>query len=273
MPIRFLFFILLMLGGCSSFSINRSIKHSVVRFSQSVLPEASGIIPSRITPGIFWLINDSGNPPALVAMDNRGKVITNLKISGVTNTDWESLTLGPKGKLVIGDLGNNLRLRTDQALVFMDEPDPARPVVTNLQVLPLVFNDLAPYGDHTPNVEALFTVGGQFWMLTKRRDDRSLLCRIEVDFDSSTAMVKPIQTITIPGLVTGADYHADRRELAILTYTAVYLFAWKSDSPHLNDRPVKMIPIFFKQAEGICWEGNTLRIVNEQGEMKVISTN
>ncbi|MFQ6614471.1 MAG: hypothetical protein ACE5D1_06465, partial [Fidelibacterota bacterium] len=163
------------------------------------------------------------------------------------------------------------RRRVDQKLIVIDEPDPQQPEIQAAKSFPLVFTDLAPFGNRTPNVEALFTVDDQYWILTKRQDDRSLLCRIQMNFTDPAAKVEPVQSLAIPGQVTGADYNAHRREVAVLTYTAVYLFQWRPESVPLGNYPRKTIPIFFKQAEGICWDGNAVRIENEQGEMKVIS--
>ena len=42
------------------------------RLDHPAIREASGIVASRRYPGIFWVHNDSGNPPALYAVRRDG---------------------------------------------------------------------------------------------------------------------------------------------------------------------------------------------------------
>ena len=60
------------------------------------LPEASGIVASRITQGRVWLHNDSG-APVLFAFDHDGKSAGRLMVTGARVEDWEALAIGPCG--------------------------------------------------------------------------------------------------------------------------------------------------------------------------------
>ncbi|RMF10978.1 MAG: hypothetical protein D6762_00320 [Candidatus Neomarinimicrobiota bacterium] len=239
---------------------------AVVSFPTERIPEASGIVPALEQPGIFWLISDSGNPPELVAIDARGQVRGVCSLSGVINADWEALTRRPDGTLVIGDLGNNLHRRRDQRILVLEEPAPGQTVADPGGTYPLVWPADSPWSPRTPDVEALFSVGDSLWALTKQNDDETWLLRLEIS--GGVVHPLPVQSVTLPGLVTGADYSAERRQVAVLTYTGIYIYDWRRDPPHLADRPRRLRPIWFQQAEGICWDGNTLRVVNEQGRMK-----
>ena len=98
------------------------------RFDTRVLPEASGIVKSRRHPGIFWVHNDSGNPPALFAIRRDGTVVREFRLE-VPNVDWEDIAADGEGHLYLGDIGNNGGVLPLRAIYRLDEPDPARPSI------------------------------------------------------------------------------------------------------------------------------------------------
>src|SRR3954452_480338 len=77
------------------------------RFDHRGIAEPSGIVASRKNPGIFWVHNDSGNPPVLFAVKRDGKLVREYRVEAV-NLDWEDIAIDDAGHLYIGDIGNNL---------------------------------------------------------------------------------------------------------------------------------------------------------------------
>src|SRR6516165_11844808 len=69
------------------------------------VPEASGIVKSRRYPGIFWVHNDSGNPPLLFAIRGDGCIVRQFRVA-VPNIDWEDIAIDDQGHLYVGDIGN-----------------------------------------------------------------------------------------------------------------------------------------------------------------------
>src|SRR5271165_6626864 len=108
------------------------------RFDARALPEASGIAKSRRHPGIFWVHNDSGNPPALFAIRRDGTVVREFRLE-VPNVDWEDIAADNEGHLYLGDIGNNGGLLALRAVYRLDEPDPARPATAPLRVSAATF--------------------------------------------------------------------------------------------------------------------------------------
>ena len=51
-----------------------SDQEALGKFDLRAIPEASGIVKSRRYPGIFWVHNDSGKPPALFAIRRDGTI-------------------------------------------------------------------------------------------------------------------------------------------------------------------------------------------------------
>src|SRR3954470_12775279 len=76
------------------------------RLEHPAIREASGIVASRRHPGIFWVHNDSGNPPALYAIRRDGALVRAYRV-GVPNVDWEDIAADGEGHLFLGDTGNN----------------------------------------------------------------------------------------------------------------------------------------------------------------------
>ena len=93
---------------------------------RAALPEASGIAKSRRYPGIFWVHNDSGNPPAIFAIRRDGTIVREFRL-GVPNIDWEDIAADDHGHLYVGDIGNNGGLLAVRAVYRIDEPDPGKP--------------------------------------------------------------------------------------------------------------------------------------------------
>jgi len=70
-----------------------------------ILHEASGLIYQA--PDSLWWHNDSGDGPVLYRTDLTGQVLEQRPLAGARAADWEDLTVDPRGRLYIGDFGNN----------------------------------------------------------------------------------------------------------------------------------------------------------------------
>ncbi len=89
------------------------------------LTESSGIVPSTVREGVFWTFEDSGNEPALYAMDSTGRDLGTVRVANAVNEDWEAIAGGPCGDgrcLYIGDVGDNLELRRSRVIYRVREP-------------------------------------------------------------------------------------------------------------------------------------------------------
>src|SRR4051812_22769462 len=75
------------------------------RLDHPPIREASGIVKSRRPPGIFWVHNDSGSPPALFAVRRDGALVREYSVN-VPNLDWEDIAADDRGHLYLGEIGN-----------------------------------------------------------------------------------------------------------------------------------------------------------------------
>ena len=103
-----------------------------------LVPESSGVIPSRLARDVYWTHNDSGSEhPRVWAFrlspaDRQRHVAHHLgyvELPGASNHDWEDIAAGPGGRIYVFDGGDNPPCkRTGKHIIRFVEPkiDPRR---------------------------------------------------------------------------------------------------------------------------------------------------
>ncbi len=100
------------------------------------VPETSALVASRLEDDVYWTIQDRSPEDDRAALHGfrlvdgevdpnyggPGKIRT-VMVRDVANVDWETLSHGPDGTLLIGDLGNNDCRRNDQKVLQVREPE------------------------------------------------------------------------------------------------------------------------------------------------------
>ena len=99
---------------------------STFKLSSQTLSEPSGLAASSHHADIFWTHDDSGGNPEIFAVNRDGKVLGVFKVEGAEANDWEAIATDRKGKLYIGDFGNNRNTRRDLVIYQVREPRFAR---------------------------------------------------------------------------------------------------------------------------------------------------
>lgn len=252
--------------------------------------EPSGIVASRKYADIFWTHGDSGRPPKLYAVDRQGALVAELTVDGVENVDWEDIALDEHGNLWIGDIGNNFSDRKDLVVLCIAEPDPyagLESVGVDRRVR-FTYPDQDDFSDSRGpfDAEALFWWSGSLWLATKHRQDTlTVLYRfpqldmLDIDevvlervseWDLGTQLGEGHPPSNYPGMATGAGVSVDQKQLALLSYDAVFVFELAAGQPDPFAGKVHRIaldPRYVDQVEGVAWEGEQLLLVNESGAM------
>lgn len=245
------------------------------------LAEASGAAVTTRRPGALWTVSDGGNPTELHLIDTTGALLTTQPLTGVTNTDWEEVALGPcpGGQcLYIADVGDNTERRSEVAIYRLLEPSlagtlPDRLPARSAEVLRFRYPD----GAH--DVEAMgVNSAGDVLLITKGRRGGVLLFRLPATNWGEAAVVAqrldslPIAANTGTGrLVTGAGLSPDGRRLMVRTYRDLYPFAV---NPNGTLRPLgkpTACDILGRepQGEGVDWLDNErVVLTSERGLMK-----
>ncbi len=216
------------------------------RIQATDIPEASGIVASRRTAGVWWTHNDAGNPNRLYAIDAAGGLRARIIVDGAVNRDWEDIAEGPAVTaggaplLYISDTGNNQAIkdpahsRTTARIWRLTEPAVRSTSVgtPGTQHIPAVAINLR-YPDGAHDAEATFVdpVTGDLVIITKdwSGSGRSGVYRttdIARRAANSTVTLQRVATVVLrPGsLVTGADITRDGRVIAVRSYGAVNLY-------------------------------------------------
>lgn len=203
------------------------------RLSHPRLAEVSGVAPSRTQLGVFWVINDSGNPPDLLAVDSTGTLLGGIPLRDVPNTDWEEIALGPCGTatcLYIADTGDNRERRSEVAIHRLVEPP--RPTAQAMPPLPVeTVRFRYPAGSH--DVEAMGVLpDGSILLVTKGRSAGILAYRLPASAweAGGVALAERVDSLPItPALgmgraVTGMAISEDGTRAMVRTYRDLFPF-------------------------------------------------
>jgi len=118
------------------------------------------------------------------------------------------------------------------------------------------------------DAEACFWAKGKIYILSKHRSDSfTTLYRLDSMDPFELNPLAILSTFDSRGMVTGADTTPDGNRLAVLTFNAVWLFEVTGDSDDYFNGRISWLPIEAGQCEGICFDGETLIISNEQRDL------
>lgn len=118
--------------------------------ANAALTEISGIAASRKNPGVLWVHNDSGDGPRVYALRADGTHLGTYDLQGASAVDYEDIAIGPGpvlgvDYLYIGDIGDNLRVRSSVVVYRVPEPSvsltqsPVTVTLTGVDALPMQY--------------------------------------------------------------------------------------------------------------------------------------
>ena len=196
--------------------------------TDKALKEISGIAPGRVTPGVWWVHNDSGGAARLYAINSEGKLLGSFNVSGAKNKDWEDIAGGPgRGgapALYIADIGDNGASRDDLVVYRVKEPR-LTPGAKSQSTEPAeAFPFRYPDGRH--NAEAIFVdpESGRPYIVTKTQTSRCGVYRFPLPLRPGQSVMleevkgESIASIAQLRLVTGAAASPDGRRVGVRTY-------------------------------------------------------
>lgn len=237
--------------------------------------ESSGIVKSRryADKGVFWTHNDSGDTARLFAVDAGGKLLREVLIPNAKNVDWEDIAVDEQGRLLVADIGDNLRKRESITLYRLAEPD-ARNADERVAE-PQTFHFRYPPGQIPCDAEALFVRAGNAYLFTKEpgcvRCYRLPLPETPPTDDTVVEAVRVAESKTF-GAATGAAISGDGRRVVLINYLTIMVvelpkpFAELPDAPErVFTAPRRLRNTWLGQTEAVAWDGDALVLTTEGG--------
>lgn len=270
-------------------------KAVIGQLTDSRIEEASGMASSAINSNILWLLNDSGNSPALFAVTETGTTVAKLKIKGIENKDWEDLArfeYQGLSYLLIADVGDNRAKRSNYQLHAILEPKLPQKVsqIQKLTISPS-WTISFTYEDGARDCEsvAVDQQNGRVLLLSKR-DTPPVLYQLPLfplTWESNQQLIAkrigeipPLPKISQDNSFFLFDYSAqptamdilpNNNSIAVLTYDGAFLFSKTDGKPQswfevLSSKPELLTPVELKQAEAIAFsaDGKSIYITSEK---------
>ena len=191
------------------------------------LHEVSGLMPSRLNPGILWVHNDAGNDPVLYALDSSGVMRARYEIN-VASGDWEDLglmQLEGTWHLVVGVIGDNGRSKESIQVHLVEEPPVGATQDRVEGSLDATTLDLS-YPDEARDAESLFVdpATNDIYIVTKAWDGASTLVRKSAPHEAGSTELEMLYAMDFgaPPLdgkaTTAADISPDGSRILVRTY-------------------------------------------------------
>lgn len=251
------------------------------------LDESSGLAASRRYPGLYWTLNDSGNPASLFLFDpHQGTLKAELLVDGARNIDWEDMTLGPGPRreisyLYIGDIGDNRPNRKQLQVYRLPEPDlaPRAP-------RPEVFQLRYPEGFHDAEAMVVHPVTGDLYIITKAHltDSGTIVFKAKAPLQAGVTTLTRIAELHFPGesslllflgRITGGSIAPDGRHLMLCDYQRGWEYTLPSARKNFDaiwkEEPKPVDLGARKQGEAVCYrlDGSAVLATSEGMPMPV----
>jgi hypothetical protein len=244
------------------------------------IAESSGIVASRLNPGLYWTHNDAGDGPFIYAFDRSGASKGVWRVAGADALDWEDIAAGPgpareTSYLYIGDIGDNDQDRKVIIVYRIPEPavdsavsasraDPLR--TAPAEAIRLEFPD----GKHNAEALLIHPRTGDLYIITKTKNAACKVYRATAPFDTSTTVqLGVVGELQLPGesgwMITGADISPDGRRVVLCDNFSAYeltLADVDSGFEHIWRRPLASIELGDRrQGEAVCYRHDGLAIL------------
>jgi hypothetical protein len=186
------------------------------------LDEISGVAASPTDPDAYWVEEDSGNLPILVAVDDTGATLARHALPD-SFTDWEDLSaaLDPSTgdpMLFLADIGDNGYSRSQIAVWVLPEPDTR----SDGDVTALRMGLTYPDGPHNAETLLVDPLTLDVYIVTKETGAASSVYVKRAPHDSAGPFV--LESVgTFPSLTftaTGGDISPDGTQIVVRDYTS-----------------------------------------------------
>ncbi len=251
-------------------------------FKISKLPhavhEVSGI--TMLSDNNLYAINDSGNAPVLFCINQKGEIISEIKIPDAKNKDWEDLAYDYEDTIYIGDFGNNGNDRKDLKVYKVSGVLSGKVSVSKIK---FVLEDQKKFPPKKKNlnfdIEAFIHLNGNLYLFTKNRGKESVKTTkvyklLAIPGNYTAKLIGKFETCKDPSdcLITGAAINKSQNKIALLTNNKIFLLSNFKENNLFSAEITKIKLNHTSQKESICFKNDsTLFIADEKTRHKKAS--
>ena len=245
-----------------------------VVLSDHLLPEASGLAMSALTPNVLWSHNDSGSEADVFALRVDGTLLGRLQLPRATVDleDIDGATCPHRSGycLWVGDIGDNQKERDTLRIWVVSEPPtsvPFDPILLTMSQIPqLAFPIDFRLEGGAADLEALVVdqQGQKIWLLEKREQGSSRVWGLDleaegflervrswsregIEWSEQILLARLITQFNAPGLevplgrmITAADLSPDGMRLLLRVYTGI--FEYRFTTPYHFEELGDLVP-------------------------------
>ena len=227
------------------------------------ITESSGLVASRLHPGVYWTHNDSGDGPYVYAIDAAtGRTVATITMRGIHPRDVEAISMGPDGDLYVGDIGDNLDGAWPEVWIYRFH-EPSRLTSRTVDVTRFTVR----YDAGPRNAEALMVQPrtGRVYIASKNEDGGHLY---EGPAELSATGINTFHRIGDVPWVTDGAFSPDGSRLVLRGYFWASDYRWAGGRPHkIDDLDVPFEP----QGESVAFstDGRSVLYGSEGKDSKV----
>lgn len=202
------------------------------------ITESSGLVASRMSAGIYWTHNDSGDGPFIYCLDVKGRTCGTWRVTNAEARDWEDMASGPgpiagQSYLYIGDIGDNSESRSEIVIYRTSEPAISNRLTASTRKRPNntepseAFRLRYPDGKHDAECLLVHPVTGDVFIVIKTPFANPGVYEAKAPLQSNQiTTMKRIGEIKVPsvfrGVITGGSISPDGRRVALCDYFQGY---------------------------------------------------
>ncbi len=214
--------------GCSRYGEPRDVGRVPLE-----LAEMSGLAVSTRHPGVLWSHNDSGNSFRVFALDESGRLLATLTLTGVdkeegARMDLEDIAVGPcvpgepRSCIYLADIGDNFERRARVRIFRFPEPDQVVDATVSVETLPFTYPD----GAHDAESLIIDSRTARLAVITKKKDSLGEVFALEGLAPGTVGKATRLGELHAPETVdfrtTAADLHPSGQRMLLRTYTRVW---------------------------------------------------
>ncbi|OYT15967.1 MAG: hypothetical protein B7C24_10270 [Bacteroidetes bacterium 4572_77] len=224
--------------------------------------ETSGLIDYK--DGL-WTHNDSGGEAKIYKFSKAtGEITQTISINNVTNVDIEDITQD-EHYIYVGDFGNNKGNRDDLQIYKLhkeDIPESANASI-DAEIIAFSYSDQVSFDrknrKNDYDCEAFLSFEDHLYLFSKNWASETTKC-YKLSKSAGEYEISILDTFNVRGLITAADYNAEKNRIVLLGYENFIPFMWTiwdfndDDFFKGHKKRADFAYIAGAQTEGVCFK-------------------